>query len=80
MNVASSRSHLVVTAHVTCREASRRPAYDDDDAAPEERFAKLHLVDLAGSERIKLTASRGATATVREASTCPTGPRSSRTC
>ncbi|KAH8098053.1 hypothetical protein JL720_975 [Aureococcus anophagefferens] len=68
MNVASSRSHLVVTAHVTCREASRRPAYDDDDAAPEKRFAKLHLVDLAGSERIKLTASRGATATVREAS------------
>ena len=86
MNVASSRSHLVVTAHVTVREPARHAltthggaSLSDDGgdgggspngthAVSEERFAKLHLVDLAGSERIKLTASRGATATVREAS------------
>lgn len=67
MNAASSRSHLVVTAHVTTRELGGGvPADDDGDGGgPEERFAKLHLVDLAGSERIKLTASRGATATAR---------------
>ncbi|KAJ1444875.1 P-loop containing nucleoside triphosphate hydrolase protein [Pelagophyceae sp. CCMP2097] len=66
MNAASSRSHLVVTAHVCVREAR---AADDaaDDGEEAVQRTKLHLVDLAGSERTKATASRDATATAREA-------------
>jgi hypothetical protein len=42
MNAESSRSHLVLTVHVTMRNAR--------DGV--ERYGKLHLVDLAGSERV----------------------------
>lgn len=56
LNLASSRSHLVVTAHVATVGA-------DEDVV---RRSKVHFVDLAGSERVKLTDGTGAT--LREAS------------
>ena len=55
LNVASSRSHLVVTAKITAADAEG------------SSNAKLVLVDLAGAERLAETASRDGTATVREA-------------
>jgi kinesin family protein 4/21/27 len=47
MNATSSRSHAVLTLHLTLRRG---------DAST---HAKLHLVDLAGSERIKRTKAEG---------------------
>jgi len=47
MNAMSSRSHAVVTLHVT----RTTPALT--------RRSKLHLVDLAGSERVKRTGAEG---------------------
>ena len=49
MNAASSRSHLVLTVHVTLRNTR-------DDT---ERTGKLHLVDLAGSERVGKSGVQG---------------------
>ena len=51
MNAVSSRSHAVVTLHVsrTCEEGS----------VSVTRRSKLHLVDLAGSERVKRTGAEG---------------------
>lgn len=54
MNATSSRSHAVLTLHITVTDT------DDTDGVNESRKAKLHLVDLAGSERADSTGATGA--------------------
>eukprot|EP00854_Cymbomonas_tetramitiformis_P010583 gene10583-12519_t len=48
LNVASSRSHAVLTLHVTVINAE-----GDGDEGDVATFSKINLVDLAGSERVK---------------------------
>jgi hypothetical protein len=48
MNAASSRSHAILTLHLSLRRGGVATA------------AKMHLVDLAGSERVKRTKAEGA--------------------
>ena len=49
MNEHSSRSHLVVTVHVTSRNAVTQQTFS----------GKLHLIDLAGSERLSKSGAVG---------------------
>ena len=48
LNSSSSRSHAVITFHVTTRLAS-----SNESGEQLEQFSKLNVVDLAGSERVK---------------------------
>ena len=59
-NIASSRSHVVFTAHIECRT-------DAGTSAPLIRSAKLHLVDLAGSERLSRSGAEGQALTETQA-------------
>lgn len=52
MNDHSSRSHLVVTLRITCRDVTDEEGYS-------ATVSNLHLVDLAGSERQKATGATG---------------------
>ncbi len=58
MNERSSRSHCMVTLHVTSAAAG---AGDDGDDATTgvTRYGKITFVDLAGSERLEQTESEG---------------------
>jgi kinesin family protein 15 len=52
-NKLSSRSHVIITAHVSLRW------HNAEDNTTRTRHSKLQLVDLAGSERHKQTAASG---------------------
>lgn len=58
MNMASSRSHAVLSLHVNLVYGEPRTGEDDADNQI-ERSSKIHLIDLAGSERMDATGATG---------------------